>query len=321
MDAGADGERAAERVFTPRRPTSAVLSGRAGMDVLAWFARTSAVPAAFRLDVRFVLFERVALFRLAHSRAVLDRTAAHVAAVSVGSVFYMVSAGAATLSQGGRDIPLAAGSCAIASGDAPHQLRIPEGAETILVVVRKGVFATRGLGGHGATPRRFPDSSLTDATSVFLQALASDLPVPTTREGVASQQAILSLLTGLIVGTSVEPLRATQREQWIASALTFIAANYSNADLTTADVATAAGISSRHLQRLFASADTSVADELRRTRVQWASVWLAEERKRRLVEIATASGFGTVSRMSRAFRRQLGVSPVQYRSNPAIGRL
>ena len=313
MDANGEGDRAADRIFTPRRPANADLFGMAGMDMLSWYARTAADPSDFRLRVGFVIFEKIAVFRLAHSRSVLDRTSAHVAAVRLGSAFYLVREGAALLTQDGHEIPLSAGASAMASGDTPHQLHIPDSAEMILVIVRKGIFRGRGFSESELGPRRFPATSFTEAVSSFLQSLTSDLPVPSSPEGITSQQAILSLLTGLVV-SSEEQQRPAQRELRIANALTFIAANHSNPELTTADVATATGISARHLQRLFASAESSVADELRRTRVRWASTWLSEDAGMRLSEIATASGFGTVSRMRRAFQRQLGLSPLQYQA-------
>ena len=316
MDANAEGDRAAGRIFTPRRPTKVDLSGEAGMDALSWFARTSADPPSFRLRVGLVIFENVAVFRLAHSRSVLDRTAAHVAAVSLGRVFYVVSTGAVVVSQNGRDIPLGSGSAAIVSGSSPHQLRIPESAETILAVVRKGVFHGRGLLESEPEPRRFPTTSFTEAVSQFLWTLSLDPPDPFSPEGITSQQAILSLLTGLVVGSSEDPQRSAPSEMWIANALTFIAANYANPSLTTADVAAATGISSRHLQRVFASADNSVADELRRTRVRWATTSLEQpEGVRKLEELAASTGFGTAARMKRAFLRQMGMSPQEYRAS------
>lgn len=319
MHASAEGERAADRIFARRRPVNANLAGKAGMEMLSWYARTSADPADFRLAVGFAIFEDVAVFRLAHSRCVIDRTAAHVAAVTLGSVFYVVRAGAVVLSQNGREIPLGAGSSAVASGEAPHQLRIPESAEMILVIVRKGAFYGGGLA--EPQPRQFPTTSVSHGVSLFLQALALDFPVPSSIEGVTSQQMILSLLTGLVISSSEGPQRSLQRHLWLESALTFIAANYGNSRLTTADVATATGISSRHLQRLFASAESSVQGELRRTRVRWASTWLEETRARRLDEIAVAAGFGTAASMRRAFRRQTGISPMQYRASLDVDEL
>ena len=286
------------------------------MDALSWFARTSAEPPSFRLRVGLVIFDNVAVLRLSHSRSVLDRTAAHVAAVSVGRVYYVVSAGAVVVSQDGRDIALNPGSAAVVSGSSPHQLHIPDSAETILAVVRKGVFHGRGLPESEPDPRRFPATSFTEAVSQFLRTLASNPPDPSSPEGITSQQAILSLLTGLVVGTSEDPQRTAPQELWIADALTFIAANFANPALTTADVAAATGISSRHLQRVFASAGNSVADELRRTRVRWATTQLEQpEGVRKLEELATSTGFGTAARMKRAFLRQVGMSPRQYRAS------
>lgn len=313
MDASVEGDRAAERVFIPRRPTDAELSGKSGMDLLSWFARTVADPSEFRLQASFVVFDALAVFRLRYSRSVLDRTAEHVSAVSLDRVFYVVCSGSVVLSQNGKDTELVTGASALASGAAAHQLRIPDRAEILLILVRKGVLHGRGLP-EPTELRPLPDTAFTTAVSLFLQTLASDLPLPSSAEGITSQSAIVQLLTGLVVGTAEMPASAAQHAAWIASALTFIAGNYSNPNLTTAAVATATGISSRHLQRVFALAGTSVAGELRRTRTRWAATWLEDGAgSRTLNDVAALAGFGTASRMRRAFRHETGLSPVQYR--------
>lgn len=319
MDATLEGDRAAERIFTPRRPTDAELSGKSGMDLLSWFARTVADPAEFRLQASFVVFDALAMFRLRPSRSVLDRTTENITAVSLGSVFYVVCSGSVVFSQHGKDTTLGEGASALVSGTAAHQLRIADGAELLLVVVRKGVLHGRGVA-EPTELRPIPDTAFATAVSLFLRTLASDLPLPSSAEGIASQSAIVQLLTGLIMEIAEMPASSAQHVAWIASAVTFIAGNYSNPNLTTAAVAAATGISSRHLQRIFALADTSVADELRRTRTRWAVTWIEESAgSRKLEEIAILAGFGTVARMRRAFRRQVGMSPLQYRAAAARG--
>lgn len=315
MDATLEGDRAAERIFIPRRPTDTDLSGKAGMDMLSWYARTVADPAEFRLKVSFVIFDDLAVFRLTHSRSVLDRTDEHVTAVSLGSVLYVVCRGPVVLSQNGKDVSLGQGASALLPGTAAHQLRVPEGAEILLIVVRKGVFHGRGVPEPPDGLRPLPATSYVTAVSQFLQSLAVDLPAPSSPDGITSQHAILHLLTGLVAGAADAPAPSAQHALWIARAQTFIAGNYANPNLTTAAVATATGISSRHLQRVFALAGASVAGELRRTRTRWAATWLEDSGgTRTLSDVAALAGFGTVSRMRRAFRYETGLTPPQYRA-------
>jgi transcriptional regulator GlxA family with amidase domain len=67
-------------------------------------------------------------------------------------------------------------------------------------------------------------------------------------------------------------------------------------------------------QLLITDLRDSVTDELRRTRVRWATTRLeAGYASSGLEDLATATGFGTVARMRRAFARQIGVSPLEYR--------
>ena len=289
------------------------------MDVLSWYSRFSADPAEFSLQMDFVVFDDVALFHLKHSAATVERQVDHVNGVSLGHLFYFVISGSLVLSQNGARIPLSAGTSAIASGYTPHRLDVVEQTELILVVLRRGALRGRGLPEPRDEVHRFPATSFTTAVSHFLHSLTPELPRPLSPEGITSRLAILHLLAGVITGTvEEESSQAPRQAVWVAQALTYIEANYVNPNLTTAAVATATGISPRHLQRLLAASSNSVADELRRARVRWATVSLRSSlaTSPTLREVAERSGFGTVSRMRRAFHREIGMSPAQYRASP-----
>ena len=88
--------------------------------------------------------------------------------------------------------------------------------------------------------------------------------------------------------------------------------------LTLADLAAASGLSPFHFARLFAAVtgDSPIA-HLRRRRLEVAAARLLAERTVRLVDLAFDSGFESQEAFTRAFSRQLGVSPGRFRRRGA----
>ena len=101
-------------------------------------------------------------------------------------------------------------------------------------------------------------------------------------------------------------------DELVARALEFIAAN-SHRSINCDDVARALEVHIRTLQRRFRSeVDWPIADEIRRVRIERAKRELAQG-KRSISEIARDVGFGERMRMTEVFRRELGVTPREYR--------
>jgi LacI family transcriptional regulator len=79
------------------------------------------------------------------------------------------------------------------------------------------------------------------------------------------------------------------------------------------DVASAAGVSRRVLERRFAShLRASPADYLRSARLERAKALLVET-DRAIPDVAAAAGFGSPEYLAQAFRAELGISPLRYR--------
>ncbi|QOV90652.1 substrate-binding domain-containing protein [Humisphaera borealis] len=100
----------------------------------------------------------------------------------------------------------------------------------------------------------------------------------------------------------------------IAAALRFIAAN-SHLEIGQDDVARAVDTGSRTLQRRFQKhLKRPIAAEIRRVRIERAKRELAQG-SLPLKEIARKVGFGETMQMYTVFRRDLGVTPSQYRKD------
>jgi transcriptional regulator GlxA family with amidase domain len=72
-------------------------------------------------------------------------------------------------------------------------------------------------------------------------------------------------------------------------------------------------VSRRTLDRIYARHDLSPAQEIRRSRAQRAIPLLAESMTLTLEEVATASGFGSITTMNRALKWAYGLSAAALR--------
>jgi len=82
-----------------------------------------------------------------------------------------------------------------------------------------------------------------------------------------------------------------------------------------------AGMSVRHLHRLFAHRRCTVGDWIRERRLERCRRDLADPRfrERTITDIAFYWGFSESAHFSRSFKKQFGVSPRAFRSQPWAG--
>ncbi len=109
------------------------------------------------------------------------------------------------------------------------------------------------------------------------------------------------------------------RSAAITAAVRFIQSNYSR-DLSLDDVATEVGVSGGYLSRLFKQVTgETFKGYLTRIRLQEAKRLLSETGSR-VYEIAENVGYNDQHYFSEVFRKETGLSPLEYR-NRAVGRL
>jgi len=97
----------------------------------------------------------------------------------------------------------------------------------------------------------------------------------------------------------------------------FIDMHLAEAGMGPAEIASAVGISVRHLHRLFAVTGNSVGDYIRARRLEECRNDLANPRLRdkTITEIAFSWGFSDSAHFSRSFAKQYGVSPRNFRAH------
>jgi len=115
---------------------------------------------------------------------------------------------------------------------------------------------------------------------------------------------------GLVVRESTDFFAVD--DELVAAALVFISAN-SHRPIGPSEVAQAAGSETRTLQNHFRKfLGRPIATEIRRVRIERAKRELIQD-KRPLSEIARDVGFGDIQRLYEVFRREVGVTPSEYR--------
>ena len=122
-----------------------------------------------------------------------------------------------------------------------------------------------------------------------------------------SPQHIFIPPQGLVVRESTDFFAVD--DELVASAMSFIASN-SHRRIGQDDVARAVSTETRTLQRRFRRIlDQPIAAVVRQVRIERAK----RESDRTMQEIARDVGFGEAMRMYEVFRRELGVTPTEYR--------
>jgi len=133
----------------------------------------------------------------------------------------------------------------------------------------------------------------------------------------APDKPILLPAQGIVVRESTDFVAVDN--ELIASALAFIAAN-SHQPIGQDDVSKAVNTQTRTLQRHFRKyLGRPIASEIRRVRIERAKRELTQS-NRTMTQVARAAGFGESMRMYEVFRRELGVTPSQYRKERQVVR-
>ena len=107
------------------------------------------------------------------------------------------------------------------------------------------------------------------------------------------------------------------KDELVAAALEFISRN-SHRRIGQDDVSRAVAAETRTLQLRFRKVlNRPIATEIRRVRIERAKRELVQS-DRRINNIARDVGFGTANRMCEIFRRELGITPSDYRKQRKV---
>jgi AraC-like DNA-binding protein len=139
-------------------------------------------------------------------------------------------------------------------------------------------------------------------------------------EGGAALEGYFEILSACI--GHLEGARGIRQERTELSSRiqAFIEGHLAEPSLGPVEIASAAGISVRHLHRLFSYKGNTVGSWIRERRLQQCRSDLADPRlrERSITEIAFLWGFSDSAHFSRCFRRQFGICPRVFRAQSGL---
>ncbi len=140
-------------------------------------------------------------------------------------------------------------------------------------------------------------------------------------EGVTALEAYLGILAGCLARPEAFSTMLGQCAQLRPRIEHYIETHLAEPILGPAAIAAMAGISVRHLHRLFAAKGCTVVEWIRERRLERCRTDLADPclTRRGITDIAFSWGFSDSAHFSHCFRKEFGVSPRQFRSQALAG--
>jgi AraC-like DNA-binding protein len=266
-----------------------------------------------------VMLRRVADFSMIEHHATvveLHWDQRHIAEISSPFCYVILQLGAGRLrvAQQNDEVSLATGDWTVIDSLRPAAFRF-QGEMHILAL-----NLPRDLVTVWARGRDVPCAALATGTSgasavfsTFARSLFEHAP-SLNPDDLRHRESVLDLLFAALPGEF--ETRPRHRERQLERVLRHIDANLSDPDLSPQSVATAVGMSTRHLHRIFRDNDASLSEWILKRRLQNARCDLADGRfsANSVLDIASSWGFKDAAHFSRAFHAAFGVAPREFRS-------
>ena len=217
-------------------------------------------------------------------------------------VVYAALRGEAVWEHAGSRRIVRPGQLLVCDVDRPFLRGFGHGLEELAVKVRRDAF-TELTGMATVVSPLFLDAAGAGANP-YARALVRLVGRAVGRSAVpADERTILELVSVLATGGRVG-LPVAHR----AAARAFIDDHLTDPSLSAADVANGAGISERHLSRLFAESGASIPEHILARRLDLAHTVLRrpDTRDLRVVDVAARCGFTSTAYFSETFKRRFG---------------
>ncbi|WP_110239637.1 AraC family transcriptional regulator [Nocardioides gilvus] len=206
------------------------------------------------------------------------------------------------------------GQLLVCDVDRPFLRGFGHGLEELAIKVPRDAF-TELTGLHTVDVPLFLDTTGAEADP-YARALVRQVGRAVGRSAVPpDERTILELVSVIATGGRIG-LPVAHR----AAARAFIDDHLTDTSLSAADVAAGAGISERHLSRLFAETGASVPQHILARRLDLAHSLLGrpETREHRIVDIAASCGFTSTAYFSDAFKRRFDATAGAVRRSAAV---
>ncbi|WP_224167159.1 helix-turn-helix domain-containing protein [Arthrobacter sp. StoSoilA2] len=208
---------------------------------------------------------------------------------------------------------LGAGDAILYDADRPFMYGFHTPMRQLILEMPREVFRANTGGSSPGRPRvlRGRESAAADEhVRTLARVIQGTLRSTSAPEPLLEDEALD--LFGLLVGSNAGP---ASQEAYLLTAKGFIRRNLHRPDLTTSSIARAVGISDRHLARVFAVEESSVARFVMDTRLERAYQLLTETGSGHVQvgDIAASVGFVSAAHFSRAFRNKFGFTAREAR--------
>lgn len=226
--------------------------------------------------------------------------------------------GTAVVEQHGRQAVLSPGDFALYDATRPYDLTMPSEFEMLVLQFDRGFLLERCPSPDVLTAVRIPsDSPVAASVSAYLRSLEPIACSPTnravTRQMATSAVDLVGVALADHLGAGAVP--ATEKTKHFMRACAHINAFTSDPELTPERIASAIGVSLRHLHQVFREHDVSVNRYvIDRRLARCRSDLLSPQRSvATITEVAMNHGFKSVSHFSRSFSQRYGESPSAVR--------
>ena len=272
-------------------------------------------------DVPFdgrVSLRRVADFSMIEHRATVDALhwdRRHIAEISSPFCYVILQLGAGRLrvAQQDDDVTLAAGDWTVIDSLRPARFQFDGAMHILALNLPRDLVVVRARGRD--IPCAACASGTSGASAVFSTFARSlfEHALTLNPDDLRHRESVLDLLFAALPGSFDVAQR--NRERQLQRVMRFIDAHLGDAELSPQAIAHAAGVSVRHLHRLFEETGLSVGQWILQRRLQRARCDLADERFRgnTVLDVASGWGFKDPAHFSRAFRAAFGLTARDFR--------
>lgn len=291
-------------------------------------ASSSFVPLSFqRVASEFTasmdhrqLSPEVSLSKIETQALIIDRTPRLVAQADSDDIHISLQVNAGgSISQNGHIVPVGPGVVTLCETNKPFTLNYTEPNQRHIVLQT----SRAALGVEDAVIEELAGRQITrsnparDAFASFVSSfMANKLPYP--EETLSDMSGVLTSLAAAMLRTENAYSRSLpdRGEALFATMIDFIQANLSSPMLSPEIIAQAHFVSRRRLYELFDVMGKTPSDFIRSERLRRAAVALRdpEQYRSKISDIAFGLGFSDVTTFTRAFSRQYGMTPREYRA-------
>jgi AraC-like DNA-binding protein len=225
--------------------------------------------------------------------------------------------GSGRVTQAGRTAVLSPGDFALYDTTRAYELAFDDPFDQIVIQFPRDALIGRNVHIDSAVARRCVGGSGAAAVAAaFAQSLFRHRDeLPDSFRGRLGEQALDCVATALALSAGSTPTKSTMESFDRQRILSYIDANVTSADLSVAKVASAFGVSTRTLQKLFADDEAHLGERIHATRLARVRSALQDPLRSHhtIARIANDFGFTDPAHFSRAFRAAYGCTPSEFR--------